>query len=239
MAKRVVVVIVEGDSDETIVMELLQERYQGLEIKFDIVRGDIFFNTGLRNMNIKKEISERIKIYVKKRKYKESDILSILHIMDTDGCFIPKDSVVLRPNAVTKIVYDEDEIAAQRPTDQDFILRRNASKSRNVNIMWSANKVLSDKYKYQLYFFSRNLEHVVFDDPNPNGDGKCDRIDDFIDDLEMDLATFLMEYMIDCGDVDYEEAYVESWKNIKHSNNSLKRKTNVPLAIRYLDKLVE
>ncbi len=261
MTKKVIIVIVEGDSDESFLIGRLREKYRNYEIRFDVQHGDIMYNYSSKN-GIKIIVGDAVKAIVSKRKYTVNDVIAVVHVMDTDGCLISESSIKIGETFGTRTFYRDDCILVSDKNQKDNIAERNQDRSKNILIMNSVTAILGNAYDYQLYYFSRNLEHVVFNEPNPNKDGKCDHIDDFIENLDMPIEQYLRPYLPEIDrlgysekvddsekvdyskDVDYSRSvnyhqrYRESWEFIEEGINSLKRYTNVPLLFEYLDSAV-
>ena len=92
-------------------------------------------------------------------------------------------------------------------------------------------------FKYRLFYFSRNLEHVLFDEQNPADDEKFQEVDNFLNNLTVPLEEFLKEHMHSVPEVELEEQYKESWLYIRQNIASLQRNTNVPLLFEYLKEI--
>ena len=234
MSKKVVIVIVEGDSDEALLIERLRTVYSDCEVKFESQRGDILYDSKSRK-SIKETVGEVIKGIISKRKYIEKDILAVVHIMDTDGCLIPDNSIEVHTDQDKKTFYTLETINVNSEDQKVNIIERNKKRTLNVKTMNSVDVVVSKKYKYQLFYFSRNLEHVIFDDPNPEQDFKYENIENFVNDLTISVEEFLSDYMPRLTGETYTERYKESWDHISVDTNSLKRETNVPLLFDFIN----
>ncbi|WP_108671833.1 hypothetical protein [Peribacillus acanthi] len=233
--KKVVLIIVEGECDETLLIERLREKFVQHDIRFEPQRGDIFYNSSQHGKPIRDIIGDKVREILIKRKFKQQDILAVLHILDTDGCFIPEDSVIVDQSQLPLTLYKDTCISVPTDAQKNNIILRNNDRSRNIRTMNSINKIVSKKYNYQLYFFSRNLEHVIFDDPNPSQNEKLDKIESFIEELEQPIEEFLAQYMPRLSSESYEEQYIESWNSISTGSESLKRFTSVPLLFQYIE----
>lgn len=237
MPKRVIVVIVEGVSDEALLIERLRSLFEGQEIRFDIQNGDIFYDEKNRQP-IKNAIGDVIKSLMTKRKYSVKDILAVLHITDTDGCMIPEERVIVEPGQETKTCYYPESIGVCDDRQRERIIERNRRRRINLSTMCSVESVLGSKLSYQLYYFSRNIEHVVFDEPNPTDEDKVDNMDAFIESLNIPVEQFLNEHMPPLGNGDYSFRYKESWEHIAQGTHSLERCTNAPLLFEYIRRLI-
>lgn len=238
MSKKVVIIIVEGDSDEELLINRLREMFIDKEIRFEPQNGDIFY--GYKSQKtIKAIIGDEVKRLIKKRKYKPSDIIAILHIMDTDGCFIKNDKIIIDPSQNKPTIYTLDSINVIDKQQQIRIFERNQNRSINVKGMNCIPSIVGNRYRYQLYYFSRNLEHVVFDEPNPEDKYKCDNIESFLDGLSEPIENYLIRYLPNLAETTYSGKYQQSWSHIEQEINSLKRFTNVPLLIDFLNEIIK
>lgn len=115
---------------------------------------------------------------------------------------------------------------------------RNKKRTININTMNSVDSVVTKKYNYQTFYFSRTLEHVVFNEPNPKAETKYYNIDKFINNLPIPIEEFLAEFLPPLANETYLLKYKESWVFIAQETNSLKRYTNVPLLFTYLNEKI-
>lgn len=237
MSKKVIIVIVEGDSDEELLMNRLREIYRDKEIRFESQNKDIFYDYK-STKPIKAVIGDVVKGIIKKRKYKSNDILAIIHIMDTDGCFIPEKNVIINSSQNKLTLYDIDNISVLDERQRLNIIERNNKRKSNVKLMNNLQTIIGSNYKYQLYFFSRNLEHVIFDDANPINDLKCDNVEKFIEDLKVPIEDYLSKYLPNTAFTEYIDKYRDSWNLIEIGTNSLKRYTNIPLLIEFINSIL-
>lgn len=233
--KKVVILLVEGDTDETLLIERLRQLFNDKEIRFEPYRGDIFYQIDQKSKPIKKLIGDKVKEVLIKRRFNSSDILVVLHILDTDGCFVGPSNITIdaEQNGLTK--YLEGCISVSSETQKGKMEERNLVRSRNIQIMKSAAYIST--FSYQLYYFSRNLEHVLFNEMNPEKGSKMEKVEDFLDDLTMPVEEFLNQFMPVPRNESCEDTYKASWDFISEDINSLKRATNVPLIFDYLNEL--
>ena len=88
MAKKYVLVIVEGASDKA-ALEVLFTRFccpKGTETI--VTHGDITSDKNVSESNIINKVCRHIKDFASERKLKQADIQQVVHIIDTDGAFI-------------------------------------------------------------------------------------------------------------------------------------------------------
>jgi hypothetical protein len=232
--KKVVLLIVEGECEEILLTERLRELFKQHQIIFEVQRGDILFNFKEYRKPIKSIIGDKVKETLIKRKFKKEDILAILHIIDTDGCLIAEDKIVINEAQEASIYYQQEQIIVPDEKQKESIITRNKLRSRNIRSMNSIEGILSGKIAYRMYYLSRNLEHVIFDEPNPHAKAKIDDVEKFIKDLKIPLEDYLNQYMPVCAGDSHQEKYEESWNKVSENTSSLKRMTNVPLLFEYV-----
>ncbi|UTW70224.1 hypothetical protein KHA80_06300 [Anaerobacillus sp. HL2] len=71
--------------------------------------------------------------------------------------------------------------------------------------MCSTDKI--KKFSYRLFYFSRNLEHVIFDEQNPNDEDKFLELDNFLNGLTVTIEDYLIEQMQDLNSESFNEKY--------------------------------
>lgn len=237
MSKRVVIIIVEGDSDEELLINRLRDIYKNSEIRFEPQNGDIFYDKNSQK-SIKALIGDVALSVIKKRKYKPSDILAILHIMDTDGCFIDDDKIIIDSSQRKQTLYTLKSINVIDNKQKNRIVERNQKRSQNIRGINCISSIVNNRFNYQLYYFSRNLEHVIFNESNPEDELKSDKIEEFVNNLNEPIEQYLLKYMPDSSKTDYRDKFKQSWSFIEQDTNSLQRFTNVPLLITFLNEIV-
>lgn len=238
MSKKVIIILVEGVTEEDFLIDRLKELYSKYQIKFDIRNGDIFYDNK-SSCNIKKLIGDTTNNIIKKNKYKPKDILAVVHISDTDGCMISDDNVIIDNKQEYATIYTPENIMVNSDIQKNNIISRNKKKSTNIKTMNSIDSIISKKYPYQVFYFSRNLEHVVFNEPNPSSETKYHNIDKFINELTIPIEEFLKTSFPPLSETTYCSKYNRSWSFISEGTNSLKRYTNVPLLFEFLNNKVK
>ncbi|MBK3495877.1 hypothetical protein JFL43_13615 [Viridibacillus sp. YIM B01967] len=233
-AKKVVLLLVEGACEEALLYDRIRTLFTNNEIRFDIIKGDILGDLKQKNAHIKNLVGDRVKNYINKMKLGTTDILSIIQIADTDGCFIEESAVVINDNQEKLTLYNATTISVPNSNQQQKIIERNKLKSKNIHTMRTLNSILSGKVNYQLYYFSRALEHVLFNEANPETRYKVREVEDFLERSQMPIEDFLSYFLPNFSTSTLDEKYLESWKNISTDVASLDRSTNVSLLFDYL-----
>lgn len=237
MSRKVVIIIVEGATEEALLYNRLRSLYADHQIRFNIVGGDILYDReGLTS--IKPAIGNLIKKEIKKSKYLPSDILAVLQICDLDGCFVKSDSIRIDNNQQQNVNYCENVIKVTNEKIKYEIEKRNRVKSSNIEQLISVKQLVNSKYNYRIYYFSRHLEHVIFNEPNPSSGEKVKNVRAHLQKSDEPIEVVMQEQLppLNIG-FDDDQRYKESWQYIKKDNHSLHRFTNVSLLFDYLSTL--
>lgn len=228
--KKVVLFIVEGITEQESLELLLDECIKDdNRIIFQVVGGDVTSSQDIETSNIKKKITDIIKDGGK-RKFKPSDYLEIIHLVDMDAAFISQDSIYL-DESLSKFVYKNDGIYAK---NIERVVKRNEKKKSLLNLLSSTNKVYGSVL-YRVFYFSCNMEHVLHNDIEVEEESKMEYAEEFQDKYIEDLDGFI-DLMCKSG-FSVNKDYKESWEFIKKNNNSIKRFTNFNILLNdYFDK---
>lgn len=225
--RKIILFIVEGITDRNSLALVLSKIIEKDQIvKFKIINGDITAQYGNDLSNIHMKITNHIKEFVAKDIYLKSDILSVIHLVDTDGAYI-KDELILRKN-IDGIEYDTENIFVK---NIDNIKDRNKQKSQILSELVNTSTVYKN-LPYSVYFFSSNLEHVLHNQQHVSSYEKRKYADIFADKFVTSPLSFI-EFMNN-SEFAITGKYMETWDFIKKDSNSLKRYSNFNL---YLNNL--
>lgn len=219
----------EGETDETSLGNIFKEIFRDKEIRFFAINGDITSDSSTNIQNIKEKITEKIDEFIDKFHINHSDIIKVIHLIDTDGVFVSPDYVKEDIN-VENITYFDQEIITK---NKRYIVERNKNKSKILKLLFPLKSIYKKKgksLKYRLYYFSRNLEHVLHNKENCTRKEKNDLSDDFSEKYlgnEKEFIDFISENTFTVN-----ENYNDSWKFIEKDNNSLKRFCNLHLVFK-------
>lgn len=217
--KKVLLFIVEGISDRESLELILTELGQGhSEIIFQVVSGDITSNRNADKNNIQSRLTKIIEDGGK-RKFKPSDYKEVIHLVDMDGAFISEENIY-RNSSNTRFIYKQDGIYAKHV---ESVMERNNKKQEILNLLTNTNKVYKS-VPYRVFYFSCNLEHVLYDEIQVPDRLKMRYAEIFQDRYIDDLEGFIE--LICNSNFTVKKNYKESWKFIKENNNSIKRFTN-------------
>ena len=199
----------------------VKEYFSGNEVQFVVVHGDITLKDYVSTDSILTKINEQIEGVKSKYRYHQEDFIKIIHIVDTDGVYIP-DVDVIEAN-VEDLQYYEDHMEAQNVS---AIIDRNKRKAAILYKLRKTGKVNS--IPYRIYFNSCNLEHVLYGELKDFTDEEKQILsDDFADKYDGKVDEFI-EFISD-SIVAVPGTYQKTWDYIEKDKNSLHRHTNMHL----------
>ena len=129
--KKVVLFIVEGFTDKTALGAILTNLLENESVRFAITEGDITTRADVRDPNVISCLNGFIKRELERNAFRYSDLKEIVHLIDTDGAFVP-DSAVMENREAKRVEYSEKEVFAP---DRDRLLQRNKRKLRLVRLL--------------------------------------------------------------------------------------------------------
>ncbi len=222
--RKVVLVIVEGPSDDVALGVMLNQVFDKDAVHIHIMHGDITTKRGVYPNNILAKIGNIIREYAKSQHYKSRDFKQIIHITDTDGAFIPEEKIII-DSSNEKVVYESNGI---HTLDKQGIIERNKQKSANLIRLKSIDQVWN--IPYRIYYMSCNLDHVLYNKRNSSDEEKEEDAYSFAGKYKNDVNGFI-DYMTN-SDFSTDCNYEESWKFIEEGMNSLERNTNLNICIK-------
>lgn len=233
MTKKVLLIIVEGQTEQIILEDYLDAHFANSTIRFDVQREDILtkWDAHKRIPNIKNRVVRVIQSYLEKYKFLANDLTAVVHITDADGCFIAPECVKVDERIEQNLFYTEDAILVKSDKRKEQIEQRNDMKAKNARILiandhFSINRM---KVPYQLFYFSTNLEHVLWNERNEIPTEKIQKADEFMDNLTCTIEEYLSTYLPVSSELSYREKIKKSWSFLMEGCHSLHRGTNVPL----------
>lgn len=219
-AKKLILFIVEGITDQTSLGTVLNELLDNNEVRFAIAGGDITTQKGSTSHNIAAKIGNLIKEF-SGNTFTARDFLEVVHLVDMDGAYISPDKVVLDQSQ--KPVYTDENILT---SNMEGIQRRNVQKGEILSKLISLNKVWRT-VPYSVYFFSCNLDHVLYNKNNLSRSEKMEYARKFEDEYIGSPEQFI-DFLSKDGFA-VQGKYGETWDFIKADENSLKRFSNFQL----------
>ena len=228
--KKVILFIVEGISDKVSLQEIFENYFDPLLTQVDVVQGDITQKS--LPSEIKANLNKKIQAFCDIEKIRPKDIRQVFQIVDTDGAFISDNNVIQTTGNET--VYTLDAILAK---NQKSIQERNKNKASVLNILSKIKEITvtsgnsNVKISYAIYYFSRNLEHVLHNNSgNLTDEQKKELSNEFDDSYCGDVEKFKL--FINDAAFAVVGSYSDSWDFIKRDTNSLKRFSNLHLVFK-------
>lgn len=222
--KKVVLVIVEGASDDTALGIALNQVFDEDTVYIHIMHGDITTRKGINSQNIVSKIGDEVKGYAKSQHYKASDFKQIIHIVDTDAVYIP-DSNIVEDVALVEVIYEDDGI---HTANVEAIKDRNKTKRDNLYRLRTQGAVWG--IPYRVYYMSCNLDHVFHNKRNSTDDEKENDAYAFAKKYKGDKAGFVKFIMESSFSV--MGNFKESWEFIEKDKNSIERYTNLCICVK-------
>lgn len=222
--KKIVYVIVEGPSDDAALGVILNRLFDENVVYIEIVHGDITADWNIPNENINAKVSRMVRKYAESRHFKRKDFQEVIHIVDTDGAFVPN-SAIVKNSLAKKTLYTLTTIETVHP---EFIVERNYNKQCKLNSLIKLHQIWGI-IPYKVYYMSSNLDHVLYNKLNSSDREKEDDAFYFAERYAYDLPSFL-EYMCE-SDFARATAYEASWDFIKQGLHSLERYSNFCLCL--------
>ena len=240
--KRVILFIVEGESDkaalENPIQNLLAINKSCIEATFLIAKHDVTSDNRVTIKNIEQRLND---IYFRgffsaNEFYYPKDILEVVHIVDLDGTFIPEENCRAFDEehfAEKGFVYDPPYVYGNTT---EAVINRNRKKAENIKYLITLNeiKVCSKTCPYSVFFFSSNIDHYLYDKLNLITREKLDRARNFAIQCDQD-SEYLIKRICRHSQALKNMSYDESWAYIMKETNSSKRHTNFNI---YLEKLL-
>lgn len=219
--KKVILFIVEGPTDEDALSPVLKNIFQSDDVRFHVVHGDMTSDWSVSVSNAIKTVNNHIELERKRYGFEKKDIIKVIHLVDTDGTFVPSDKIIF--NTTKEMQYFSDRIESTVP---EKVVDRNKRKSQVLCRLYSTSKV--GTIPYSVFYFSRNLEHVLHNNSaNLTDDEKIKYADAFADRYSSDKEGFWV--FISSSDFAVPGDYKDTWNFIMQDINSLHRYCNFHL----------
>ncbi len=218
--KKVVFVIVEGPTDDEALGVMLEKIFDRFQVHVEIMHCDITTENGVDENRVANRIRKIIRGYVQRNHFTLKDLDRVVHIIDTDGSFVP-DSCIEEEPGLKKVRYSDTKIYAK---SREAIIVRNARKSANVKVLSSLDTILGN-VPYSMFYMSSNLDHVLYNRQNSTNDEKGKNAYRFAQKYRNSISDFLN--FMTLSDFSVMMPYSESWDYIYEGTNSLGRHSNL------------
>lgn len=261
--RQVVLIIVEGQSDENALLLPLTEAFEakyGDDVIVHFARikndddsegGDITSRNGVQPDKLQMLMNKLIIMpCLDENSLMPKYVTEIVHIVDIDGIYVDDTQVVAADNDIPleHPVYEDTLIRANDPVK---LRERNIRKRANIEMLLRfqkegfpiqnffdtghGNKATTKVHTvpYSLYYFSCNLDHFIVNDRNLDSYLKVYSADLFARKYGNSLDDFI-GYLRNEDTAIKSISYSESWDLLKIGNNSLGRFTNISLLLKSL-----
>lgn len=219
--KKIILLIVEGITDEYALSPVLKNIFQSKDVRFHVVNGDMTSDWYVSSRNAINTVNDHIELERKRYGFQRKDIINVVHLVDSDGVFIPDNRVI--SSSVDELQYFDDHIESANP---NRIVDRNKRKAQVLRRLSSTSKI--GNIPYSVYYFSRNLEHVLHNNIETlTSDEKIAYADSFADRYRSDKEGFIR--FISSSDFTVPGKFDETWSFIMQGINSLNRYCNFHL----------
>lgn len=220
--KKVVLVIVEGPSDDSALGVILSRLFDKNKVHIEIMYGDITTDMTIDPADIVKALGEVVKRYADSMHFKQLHFQQVIHLIDMDGAYIP-DSCILENLTADKPIYSLTNIQTDK---REKLILRNEHKRSKIDKICGLKKVW-ESIPYRAYYMSSNLDHVLYGKLNSSDEEKENDAYAFAKKYKDNVDGFL-EYISD-SEFSKMESYKDSWNFIKKECHSLERYTNFGL----------
>lgn len=218
-SKKVILFIVEGPSDESALNAIFSKIFDQNTVYVHIVHSDITARNGVSPQTIINEVHQLVKTHMSNYGLRKTDMLKVVHIMDTDGAYVPN-TAIKENSKFSKPFYKSCEINTNNPQN---IINRNKQKRANMNKLSLKPKI--NGIPYLAIYMSCNLDHVLFNKVNIRDSDKQKESINFAKKYKNDTSAFLS--FIKESDFSVQGTRKETWEYIKINLNSLNRYTNL------------
>ena len=224
--RRVVLLIVEGPSDETALEQSFAAFFDPDEVMIKVVHGDVTAEANVGPSNVASAVGDLVKAWASRYGLGRSDFIRVIHVVDSDGAYVPDANVIEDVEHVGRPVYAESCIIAS-PTSR--IKERNVRKRANLDRLSSLAAVWGS-VPYSVHYMSCNLDHVLHGEANADDAAKRANAYRFATKYRDDLDGFV-RFIADPA-VAVPGDYGETWDYIRQGLNSLQRHSNLHLCFR-------
>lgn len=236
--KKVILFLVEGESEQDALVAPFRRYFkERAQVEGEAFRCDVttvsMFPRSARTFTVRANVKETVRGLVldrieQRRTYTWKDLALIVHVVDTDGAFIPDDKV-LANEGLNGIAYHPGHIEHPRPSG---IVERNHVKAKALRTLAFAGELVRRKHAvpYRVFFMSRNLEHALFGISADADDDMKERLSRAFAEECRKNPRGLVELLRN-PEVCVPGTYEETWGYIQEDVHSLERGTNLGLLL--------
>lgn len=231
-SRKILLVFVEGSSDETIIKAMLDSICSRINVKPEIIGGDYFSNNNIKS-NGGTIVRDKVMHYLNTYKLKPKDILYVAFIVDADGMFIsPNDYVVDQVPEGLKHYFNLDDEKVIVRTEEQINQKYNPwnRKKNKISpiISKSEIKINRQTINFGIYFNSFDLEHITVGEALPD-EQKEISADDIVDEMEIqDIVELFISKKT-------SDDFLDSWDKLR--SNPWKISSNVNCLIDIINNI--
>ena len=224
--KKVVMILLEGPSDATALGAYFKDFFSNDKVVTNILYTDITSQHGVYPDTIKAKVGRHISNELRRLKLTKSDLISVIHVVDLDGAFIPYTAIKLDETKDT-FIYEDDGIHYK---DVNAVVNRNTQKKQNVETLYKNTSGICGGVMYHIYYMSCNLEHVLHNIRQVSPEDKEKLAYEFAERYKGNMNGFLK--FLKESDFSVCTNYKDSWDFVAEELHSLERHTNVGLCFK-------
>lgn len=237
------------DEDIEVFFPLLTEETIGesgdIEVNYN---GDITSRNGITQDNV---LPMLLKMFIHPELNRHSaykypaSVQEVIHLVDIDGVYLDDERIVsATPDETRELPYYDDQSNTIIVKDRDSIIRRNKRKRDNLaklvetkrlRITMAKDENETKEKPYRVFFFSSNLDHVLFGNANNERHKKVGDAKQFGNDF-YDEALMMASYFVNHPCATKEKNYYDSWNALSQNDCSLKACTNINILVEDLLK---
>ncbi len=214
--KKVVLFLVEGITDQMALGMVLSQLIETDRVRFAVANGDLFVRGGREGPE--SAVRKQIQKFQSRYRLKRKDLRQVVHLIDTDGAFIPEESVLAGTNA--RIQYGKNCIESLYA---DSVRERNRTRRAAALRLSSLETV--DGIPYSIFYFSRNLEHALHGREDNLSPAEKRSLSEELEDAYADCPEGFLQ-LLRSKEVAVQGEYAQTWQWILAAWNSLKRGSN-------------
>lgn len=230
------IAVVEGEWDAES-LAAIKDMCAEMKVHFHKVGSDITSNMAYNRSNIVAQLTEHVRQYIGEAKIQPGSLVGIMHVMDTDGAYIPQENVLEDPEAPEHgIIYGEDCMRCRYPQVTRW---RNERKGQLMERLSGLPHLTLERRRipYQCYYMSRNLEHVLYGNADNLTRKEKARLASGGEPWKIDPVK--LEALFLSSDVCVPGTYSETWNFIHEGMHSLERHSNMHFAFDFLRECAE
>lgn len=166
-------------------------------------------------------------------------IYEVIHLVDIDGAYLKDSNIHKYVNNDMELPYYDDKHNRILTDDVTNLIDRNKRKRENLDKMIRTEKLRitmekgaseSREKPYRVYYFSTNLDHILYDRANNESYNKVPDAKDFANkyyEKPLEMARFFINHISASPVTDYKG----SWQWLMDDEDTLSPKTNINVLI--------